>query len=201
MQDPEKAPEKKEEIKSDSKSQKQDTKPQNESEILKNDEIITTEIKQKDENEIKEENPEKNEKENNSDENKENLEEKENEQKPGFRIEAKGAIKDDKDPINDTKKEDSTNPRYLLSQMYQRCDPSKQKDIIITKSEVIFMLGDTQRISIAKVNGKIELDFRSFHFDDVMFLAKYGLNMNLKDWDNLKKKMNLIDEAIYKLTH
>ena len=196
-----KDPEKKEEIKSDSKSQEPETKPQNDPEISKNDEIITTEIKQKDENEIKEENPEKNEKENNSDENKENLEEKENEQKPGFRIEAKGAIKDDKDPINDTKKEDSTNPRYLLSQMYQRCDPSKQKDIIITKSEVIFMLGDTQRISIAKVNGKIELDFRSFHFDDVMFLAKYGLNMNLKDWDNLKKKMNLIDEAIYKLTH
>ena len=26
--------------------------------------------------------------------------------KPGFRIEAKGAIKDDKDPINDTKKEE-----------------------------------------------------------------------------------------------
>ena len=197
MQDPEK----KEEIKSYSKSQEPETKPQNSPEISKNDEIITTEIKQKDENEIKEENPEKNEKENNSDENKENLEEKENEQKPGFRIEAKGAIKDYKDPINDTKKEDSTNPRYLLSQMYQRCDPSKQKDIIITKSEVIFMLGDTQRISIAKVNGKIELDFRSFHFDDVMFLAKYGLNMNLKDWDNLKKKMNLIDEAIYKLTH
>ena len=196
-----KDPEKKEEIKSDSKSQEPETKPQNVPEISKNDEIITTEIKQKDENEIKEENPEKNEKENNSDENKENLEEKENEQKPGFRIEAKGAIKDDKDPINDTKKEDSTNPRYLLSQMYQRCDPSKQKDIVITKSEVIFMLGDTQRISIAKVNGKIELDFRSFHFDDVMFLAKYGLNMNLKDWDNLKKKMNLIDEAIYKLTH
>ena len=39
--------------------------------------------------------------------------------------------------------------------MYQRCDPSKQKDIIITKSEVIFMLGDTQRISIAKVMEKL----------------------------------------------
>ena len=183
------------------KEQEKESKTQIENDFSKNDEIITTKIEEKEENEIQKENSEKKELEKKIEENKENLEEKENEQKPGFRIEAKGAIKDDKDPINDTKKEDSTNPRYLLSQMYQRCDPSKQKDIIITKSEVIFMLGDTQRISIAKVNGKIELDFRSFHFDDVMFLAKYGLNMNLKDWDNLKKKMNSIDEAIYKLTH
>ena len=78
---------------------------------------------------------------------------------------------------------------------------SKQKDIIITKNEVIFIVGDTQRISIAKVNGKVEMDFRSYHFDDVMFLGKYGLNMSLKDWDNLKKKMKEIDEAIYKLSH
>ena len=135
------------------------------------------------------------------DEKMEMEEDEKEEKKPGFRIEAKGAIKDDKDPINDTKKEDSSNPRYLLNQMYQRCDPSKQKDIIITKSEVIFIVGDTQRISVAKVNGKVEMDFRNYHFDDVMFLGKYGLNMSLKDWDNLKKKMKEIDEAIYKLSH
>ena len=128
-------------------------------------------------------------------------EEEEVEKKPGFRIEAKGAIKNNKDPINDTKSEDENNPRYLLNQMYQRCDPSKQKDIIITKNEVIFIVGESQRISIAKVNGKVEMDFRSYHFDDVMFLGKYGLNMNLRDWDNLKKKMKEIDEAIYKLSH
>ena len=137
----------------------------------------------------------------NKKENEKMEEEEKEEKKPGFRIEAKGAIKDDKDPISDTKSEDSSNPRYLLNQMYQKCDPSKQKDIIITKSEVIFIVGDTQRISIAKVNGKVEMDFRSYHFDDVMFLGKYGLNMSLKDWDNLKKKMKAIDEAIYKLSH
>lgn len=69
--------------------------------------------------------------------------------------------------------------------------------ITVTDDGVKIHIGNNKYACIRKYNGKQIIDIREYyHQDGILKPGKKGISLTTEIWDNLKKNINNVDEAI-----